>query len=570
VNKLSFVQKVWLPLVISLIALLLVAVFGAYQGRQIRIEERKNDLVHVANVGMSIVKEYASLEQKGELSKAEAQKQALERLRNIRYDEDGYLLVINSKPTMVMHPIKPALVGHDMAENADADGQHHYVSFVRAAQAPNGGFVDYLFPHVKQTEAVPKIGYVLRFQPWDWILSTGAYVDDINAAFMRSLYQAGGLFLTTALLLFVLVSTTNRSLQRTIGADPHYAAKVANAIASGDLSIYIETRTAHPASLIHAMRRMRLALTEMVSQIKASADSVATATREIAAGNTNLSQRTEEQAASLEETAASMEEITAMVRQTANHAQQASRLAATAANVANASGDAVTDVVRTMCDLAGESKQMVEIIAVIEGIAFQTNILALNAAVEAARAGERGRGFAVVASEVRSLAQRSAGAAKEIRGLIQRSVSKVGEGSGLAEKAGATMHQAQEAIGRLAVIVQEIATAAAEQSSGIDQVNIAVTQMDEVTQQNAALVEQAAAAAQSLEEQAHKLLGSVSTFQIDEAVEPNEARPGTGKPVMRALNIRHVAHGGPHASALASPCLAREKPDEQTIKVVQL
>ena len=229
-----------------------------------------------------------------------------------------------------------------------------------------------------------------------------------------------------------------------------------------------------------------------------------------------------------------------MVRQTANHAQQASGLAETAANVVNASGDAVTDMVRTMCDLAGESKQMVEIIAVIEGIAFQTNILALNAAVEAARAGERGRGFAVVASEVRSLAQRSAGAAKEIRGLIQRSVSKVGEGSNLAEKAGATTHQAQEAIGRLAIIVQEIATAAAEQSSGIDQVNIAVTQMDEVTQQNAALVEQAAAAAQSLEEQAHKLLTSVSTFRIDEVVQANEAWAGAEKPVRRAFGRQGI------------------------------
>ena len=306
-NKLSFMQKLWLPLIVSLIALLLVAVFGAYQGRQIRIEERKNDLVNVANVGMSIVKEYASLAQTGVLSEAEAQKQALERLRSIRYGEDGYFLIIDSKPRMVMHPIKPTLVGHNMADSADADGQHHYVSFVRAAQAPNGGFVDYLFPHVKQTEAVPKIGYVLRFQPWDWILSTGAYVDDIDAAFMRSLYQAGGLFLATALFLFALVSATNRSLLRTIGVDPHYAAKVANAIASGNLSIYIETRTAHPASLIHAMGRMRLALTDTVSQIKASADCVATATKEIAAGNINLSQRTEEQAASLEETAASME-----------------------------------------------------------------------------------------------------------------------------------------------------------------------------------------------------------------------------------------------------------------------
>jgi methyl-accepting chemotaxis protein len=252
---------------------------------------------------------------------------------------------------------------------------------------------------------------------------------------------------------------------------------------------------------------------------------------EIAVGNGDLSRRTESQAASLEETASSMEEITSMVRQTADHARQASGLAEAAASVTHSSGDAVADVVRTMRDIAGESKQTVEIIAVIEGIAFQTNILALNAAVEAARAGDRGRGFAVVANEVRLLAKRSAEASKEIRGLIQRSVNRIGEGSGLAETAAARMHEAQEAIGRVAAIVQEISAAASQQSEGIDQVNVAVTQMDGVTQQNAALVEQAAAAAQSLEEQARKLLESVSAFKTDEAARPCEARTSGSKAV---------------------------------------
>jgi diguanylate cyclase (GGDEF)-like protein len=214
-NKLSSMRKLWLPLIISLVALLFVTIFGAYQSFQVRMEERKNDLAHVANAAMSIVRDYASLAQKGVMPTAEAQKQALERLRSIRYGEDGYILVINSKPVMLMHPIKPGLVGHDMADNADADGQHHYVAFVRAAQAANGGFVDYVFPHVHQTVAVPKIGYVLRFAPWDWILSTGTYVDDIDAAFMSSLYVAGGVFAAVALLLFVLVYTINRLESRT-------------------------------------------------------------------------------------------------------------------------------------------------------------------------------------------------------------------------------------------------------------------------------------------------------------------------------------------------------------------
>jgi hypothetical protein len=172
-NKLSSMQKLWLPLSIGLIALLCITIFGAYQGFQVRMEERKNDLTNVAHAGMSIVRDYASLAQKGVLPTAEAQKQALERLRSIRYGDDGYILVINSKPVMLMHPIQPGLVGHDMANDADADGRHHYVAFVRAAQAANGGFVDYVFAHARGTVAVPKIGYVLRFAPWDWILSTG-------------------------------------------------------------------------------------------------------------------------------------------------------------------------------------------------------------------------------------------------------------------------------------------------------------------------------------------------------------------------------------------------------------
>ncbi|MEA3129106.1 MAG: diguanylate cyclase [Paraburkholderia sp.] len=214
-NKLSSMQKLWLPLSIGLIALLCITIFGAYQSFQVRMEERKNDLTNVAHAGMSIVRDYASLAQKGVLPTAEAQKQALERLRSIRYGEDGYILVINSKPVMLMHPIQPGLVGHDMANDADADGRHHYVAFVRAAQAANGGFVDYVFAHARGTVAVPKIGYVLRFAPWDWILSTGAYVDDIDAAFTHSLYAAGAAFAVLALLLVVLVYTISRLESRT-------------------------------------------------------------------------------------------------------------------------------------------------------------------------------------------------------------------------------------------------------------------------------------------------------------------------------------------------------------------
>jgi len=514
-NQLSFKQKLWLPLVLSLIALLAVSIANAYMSRAVRIEERQNDLMHVTDVAMSMIKEYDALAQSGALSKDDAQKQALERLKGLRYGKDGYFSITNSDEITLMHPIKPELNGRSMVGFKDAQGTPLYDEITAMGKHPEGGFVHYVWPHVGGTTSAPKVSFVLRYAPWDWIMTTGAYIDDIDAAFMTTVYWSGALLVLIAAILAAVMTYSNRSIERTIGGDPAYAAEVATRIASGDLTLQIDTHERDQSSLIYAMKRMRDGLTGTISQIKSSADNVATAAKEISHGNTDLSQRTEEQAASLEQTSASMEQITSTVRQTADNAKQASQLADAAADITNRGGGMVGEVVSTMRDISGESHKMVEIIAVIEGIAFQTNILALNAAVEAARAGEQGRGFAVVASEVRTLAQRSATAAKEIRELIQTSVDKVGSGSELVEKAGSTMQEAQAAIGRVTGIVREIANAAAEQSTGIDQVNIAVTQMDQVTQQNAALVEQASAAAHSLEEQAAQLKDIVASFRTN-------------------------------------------------------
>jgi methyl-accepting chemotaxis protein len=552
-HKLGFAQKLWLPLVVSLVALLLVSVSAAWLSRQTRIDERKHDLNNVAHVGLSIVEEYAALAKSGAMPEAEARKEALARLRDIRYGEDGYLLVIDSTPRMVMHPIKPATNGKLLADAADADGRHHYVSFAHVAQSPKGGFVDYVFPHPHSTEAVGKIGYVVRYAPWDWIISTGAYVDDIDAAFMETLYVLGGVFIVLALVLASLVWMINRSILRTIGGDPRYAAQVAGAISKGDLTVAIEMRAHRAAragyddSLLHVMQRMRDALTGTVRQIGAAADSVATGAREIASGSADLSVRTENQAASLEETAASMEQVTSMVRQTAEHAKTASQLAVKAAQIAGDGGGMVADAVATMREISAASQRMVEIIAVIEGIAFQTNILALNAAVEAARAGEEGRGFAVVAAEVRSLAHRSAAAAKEVRELIGNAVSKVGSGAQLVEQAGGTIDGARDAIAQVTTLIQEIAAAAAEQSSGIEQVNLAVTHMDTLTQENAALVEEAAAAAHSLTEQAVILQNALRAFRLRED---------------DALHARHQSAQGRGAGAAAQGAAAAARPGD--------
>jgi len=392
-HRLNFKQKLWLPLAVSLLALLAVSVSAAWLSRETRIEERKHDLVNVGHVGLSIVKQYAALAASGALSEAEARKQALERLRDIRYGEDGYFLVLDSKPRMIMHAMKPATNGKDLAGVEDADGRHHYVTFATVAQAPEGGFVDYVFPHPGNppSAAVDKIGYVVRYAPWDWIIATGAYVDDIDAAFRRSLYMLGAVVGAVALLVSALVAFTNRSIQRTIGGDPTYVAQVAGEISKGNLVIPIALRSGDDYSLLHTMRQMRDALAGTIVQISGAADKVATGAREIAQGNTDLSARTESQAASLEETAASMEQMTAMVRQTSESAQTASQLTASAEQIVMQGGQMAAEAVTTMQEISTESHKMVEIIAVIEGIAFQTNILALNAAVEAARAG-RGTG----------------------------------------------------------------------------------------------------------------------------------------------------------------------------------
>ncbi|WP_042290097.1 methyl-accepting chemotaxis protein [Paraburkholderia mimosarum] len=289
-------------------------------------------------------------------------------------------------------------------------------------------------------------------------------------------------------------------------------------IAAGDLSGTVEsTSTNEMGRLQSALRQMQDALTKTVSSVREGAQSIDKGVSEIAAGNTDLSQRTEQQAASLEETAASIEELTSTVKQTAENARQASTLAEGASGLAAQGGALSREVVGTMQDIVGHSRRVGEIVGVIEAIAFQTNILALNAAVEAARAGEEGRGFAVVASEVRSLAQRSAAAAKEIKELIESSTARVETGASLVERSGSTMSEIVEAIARVSAIMNEIASAAAEQSTGIDQVNVAVGQMDLVTQQNAALVEQATAAASSLENEAHRLNAAVSVFRTGRA-----------------------------------------------------
>ncbi|MBU4505629.1 MAG: cache domain-containing protein, partial [Gammaproteobacteria bacterium] len=379
-------------------------------------------------------------------------------------------------------------------------------------------FVQTNFPRPGGTEPVPKLQYVIQVDGWNWMVGSGLYTDDLDVQVRQALITNLGVGLAALLIIGGIGWMTLRSVTRQIGGDPVEAVAVMKDVANGNLAV--ELRHAPAGSLLAVLGEMVSSLRQTVGKVRNATDSITTASVEIASGNQDLSARTEQAASNLQQTAASMEELTSTVRHSADAARTANQLAESAASIARRGGTMVAEVVTTMDQINQSSQKISEIIGVIDGIAFQTNILALNAAVEAARAGEQGRGFAVVAAEVRNLAQRSAEAAKEIKTLIGTSVDKVDAGTRLVADAGSTMDEIVASVQRVTDIMGEISSATAEQSQGIAQVNVAVTQLDQMTQQNAALVEQSAAAAESLKDQAASLTQVVRVFRLTGAAVP--------------------------------------------------
>ena len=435
-----------------------------------------------------------------------------DKIKAIKIGDTGYFFAINAKPgpDLGLAMIHPAKEGSSLLDAKDADGRQ----FVREMLENKTGIVRYNWINQELGETTPreKVVAYAHIKGWNWVIAGGTYVDEITAESTKIRNRFGVVGLLMVLLMAALLYPV---IHRTISIPLGIATRAAQQLATGDLTTSVDSdKHDEIGRLLHAMNSIGKGLSSVVQQVRQGTDAIAEASAQIAAGNANLSARSEAQASSLEETASSMEELTSTVKQNADSADQANALVTSASQVASKGGEMVAQVTHTMGQINASSRKIVDIIGVIDGIAFQTNILALNAAVEAARAGEQGRGFAVVATEVRNLAQRSAAAAKEIKTLITDSVEKVGTGTRLADAAGKTMDEIVESVQKVAAIMGEIDTASREQASGIEQVNQAITQMDEMTQQNATLVEQASAATDAMRDQAQELSNVVRTFKL--------------------------------------------------------
>ena len=512
-NSLKIATKLWLFIVIVLALLTAIAGIGLVRSAGILAEGRAlldvaSKLEHVATQWNGLTETNAVRNSAIILSGEPAVSAAFKDGVTATSDQITALQkMLESMPitdadraqlTKIADLRKPVIELRDKARKARADGN-----------------VDEALK-IMNTQYLPAMGLYIASQKELVKLQEQRVIDvQIDTEHRR---QSNSIGIVVGLVVVVVLITVGTGwLVRSIRDPLFQANEIAARIAQGDLSSHISTtRQDEFGQLLHSLASMNESLGRMVAQVRQSTDSIATASFEIAQGNNDLAQRTEHTSSNLQSTASSMDNLTATVQHSTENARQASALAANASNVAQRGGTVVTQVVTTMQEIDASSKKIADIISVIDGIAFQTNILALNAAVEAARAGEQGRGFAVVASEVRSLAQRSAEAAKEIKGLIDTSVQKVNSGTRLVTDAGATMQEIVESVGRVAHVIDEITSAATEQSAGIAGVNQAIGNLDQMTQQNAALVEESAAAAESLREQADRMKEAVAVFRVSD------------------------------------------------------
>ena len=510
-RSLHFASKAFIISLAFMVPMLALLVWLLTTQTAEAMQARMSSTRQLVDVARGIVNSAQAEEAAGSMTREQAQALAIRQIQKLRYDEKEYFWINDMQPRMVMHPIKPDLNGKELGEMKDPNGLALFSAMVAVVRKDGKGFVAYQWPKPGSDKPVDKISFVQGFEPWGWVIGSGVYTDDLRSATLTRLAWASGVFAVALL----IASYLFLSFYRVMDGGLKETRRHLRAMTDGDLTTSpFPWGNDEAAQLMFELRAMQESLRKIVTSVRGSSESMVHASSEIASASMDLSARTEQTAANLEQSASSMEEISSTVKHTADNVRQAAALAADNSKAAVRGGAVIAEVVSTMDDINSSSKKIGDIIGVIDGIAFQTNILALNAAVEAARAGEQGRGFAVVATEVRSLAQRSAQAAKEIKTLISASVEKVDSGSKVVKDAGGTMQELVVNARRMNDLLAEISTAASEQSSGVSQVGAAVNELDRMTQQNAALVEETAAAASALKDQAIGLANEVDRFKL--------------------------------------------------------
>ena len=553
--------------VVAALGLVMLLVISSFHLSSVMHRDIEHSTRQAVEAARSVVAHFHDEEVAGRMTRAEAQRAALSAVKAMRYDGTEYFWINDLHPTMLMHPTKPEMDGTDLTNYRDATGKAHFVEMAQIVKTKGAGFLSYHWTKPGMKEAEPKLSYVAGFAPWGWVIGSGVFIDRINAAILDAALYLGAL----ALVVMLLVAFCAHRIGRSISLPVEAVAGRMRALAAGDTASAIPGRdrrdeigemataleTFRDAAIVATEREAEqqrvvdtvgdglaevarghldvrigdrlsgpfrklgsdfdsamVALGDAMRAVVASTGGISSGAADISSASDDLSRRTEQQAASLEETAAALDQITATVRRTATGAAQANTTMAATRGDAEDGVRIVRQAVDAMGGIKRASDEISEIISVIDGIAFQTNLLALNAGVEAARAGDAGKGFAVVASEVRALAQRSADAASDVKSRILASGSQVEIGVNLVGETGGALERIVGRIGELAELVARIAKGADEQSSGLQQVNIAVGEMDSVTQQNAAMVEQSTAAARGLADQAAALAHHVERFRL--------------------------------------------------------